>query len=215
MAYKLGGSLFELPDLAERLRRVWRERPGTDSLLIAGGGAAVDVVRDWDRIFHLGHEVAHWLAIDALDLSANLLLRLVPELQLVRSRKQLDLAREAGRPALLCVACFMKWLDQQPDPLPHVWDVTSDSIAAAAADRWQADELVMLKSCDLPAKHGLEDLATQEVVDPYFPVAARALSRLTWINLRTMAEGIMEAGNKRTVGWPPPAVVDWVFDDGI
>lgn len=189
IAYKLGGSLFELPDLAERVRGVWRARSGTDALLIAGGGAAADVVRDWDRTFQLGPEVSHWLAIDALDLSANLLLRLMPELQLVRSRKQHDLAREAGRPALLCVACFMKWLDQQPDPLPHAWDVTSDSIAAAAADRWQADELVMLKSCDLPTEHDLEELARQEVVDRYFPVAARAVSKLTWINLSTMGDG--------------------------
>src|SRR5205085_264808 len=100
--------------------------------------------------FQLGDEVAHWLAVDALDLNGNLLLRLLPELQLVRSQKQFQLARESNRPALLCAACFMKWLDTQPTRLPHTWDVTSDSIAAAAAVAWGATELVLLKSCDAP-----------------------------------------------------------------
>lgn len=186
VAYKLGGSLFSLPDLPERLRQVWRERPGTSPLLIVGGGAAADAVRDWDRTFQLGAERAHWLAIDALDLSASLLLRLMPELQLVRSRKQLELAQQEQRPAVLCVACFVKWLETQPTPLPHTWDVTSDSIAAAAAVAWQATELVLLKSCDLGETTELSVLAEQGLVDRYFPTAARGLRDLSWMNLRSL-----------------------------
>jgi aspartokinase-like uncharacterized kinase len=187
VAYKLGGSLFSLPDLADRLRQVWRMRPGTAPLLIVGGGAAADAVRDWDRTFQLDADTAHWLAIDALDLTASLLMRLMPELQLVRSRKQLELAQAEGRPAILCVVCFVKWLETQPTPLPHSWDVTSDSIAAAAAVAWEAEELVLLKSCDVPTAADLASLAEQGQVDPYFPIAARGLKRMTWGNLRTMS----------------------------
>ncbi len=187
VAYKVGGSLFSLPDLADRLRQVWRLRPGTSPLLIVGGGTAADAVREWDRTFQFDAETAHWLAIDALDLTASLLLRLMPELQLVRSRKQLELAQAEGRPAVLCVVCFVKWLETQSNPLPHSWEVTTDSIAAAAAVAWQAEELVLLKSCDLPHATGLSGLAEQGLVDPYFPVATRGISRITWGNLRTMA----------------------------
>ncbi|MES2792554.1 MAG: hypothetical protein V4719_23280 [Planctomycetota bacterium] len=187
VAYKLGGSLFSLPDLPDRLRQVWQLRPGTSPLLIVGGGAAADAVREWDRTFQFGPDVAHWLAIDALDLTASLLLRLMPELQLVRSRKQLELAQAEGRPAVLCAVCFVKWLETQPTPLPHSWEVTSDSIAAAAAVAWQAQELVMLKSCDLPESGNLSVLAQQGIVDPYFPLAARDLSRITWGNLRELS----------------------------
>jgi len=106
---------------------------------------------------------------------------------LVRSRKQLELAQAKGRPAVLCVVCFMKGLEAQPTRLPHSWDVTSDSIAAAAAVAWEAEELILLKSCDLPTPTGLANLAEQGQVDPYFPVAARGLRRLAWGNLRTMS----------------------------
>ncbi len=186
IAYKLGGSLFDLPDLAERLRRLWRERPEGAPLLIVGGGAAADVVRDWDQTFQLSPETAHWLAIDSLDLSASLLLRLMPELQLVRNRKQLELAHAEGRPALLCVVCFVKWLETQPGRLPHRWDVTSDSIAAAAAVAWEAAELVLLKSCDILGSTDLNGLAMDGLVDSYFPTAAAGLPLISWQNLRSI-----------------------------
>ena len=194
VVYKVGGSLFSLHDLADRLRQTWRDRPETLPLLVVGGGAAVDAVRDWDLTFQLGADEAHWLAIEALDLSAGLLVRLMPELRLVRSRNQLQLAQADGRPAVLCVTCFMKWLETQAIPLPHSWEVTSDSIAAAAAADWQAQELVLLKSCDLPSATDLPTLAESGLVDPYFPVAARDLNRITWSNLRTMTQQTLAPG---------------------
>ena len=42
VVYKVGGSLFSLPDLAERLRQLWQLQPGTSPLLVVGGGAAAD-----------------------------------------------------------------------------------------------------------------------------------------------------------------------------
>ncbi|MDB5390702.1 MAG: putative aspartokinase uridylate kinaselike protein [Planctomycetaceae bacterium] len=188
VVYKLGGSLLDLPDLAVRLRRVWAEKTDSDVLLVVGGGSAVDVVRDWDRNLQLGSETSHWLAIDALDLSAKLLEHLVPELLLVRSLGQMRSAHAAGRPALLCIKCFVKWLETQPNPLPHSWDVTSDSISAAVTQAWQAEELILLKSRDLPERlptETLEGLVTAEAVDPCFPRAAAEVERISWINFRS------------------------------
>lgn len=184
VAYKLGGSLLDLPDLVPRLRRVWEQRPGEARLLVVGGGPVADVVRQWDRTFGLGDELSHWLAIDALDLTANLLLRLMPELQLVRSQRQMEMAHEAGRPALLCATCFMKWLETQANPLPHTWDVTTDSISAAAAVAWRAQELVLLKSCEGPPDLQAEALVSAGLVDAMFAQAARGLGRISWVNLR-------------------------------
>ncbi len=191
VAYKLGGSLFNLPDLAERLRQLWRERPDSLPLLIVGGGAAADIVRGWDRTFQLGDETAHWLAIEALDFNARLFLRLLPELRLVRNLKQLELAHASGHPALLCVDCFVKWLETQPTRLPHHWDVTSDSIAAAAAVAWNASELVLVKSCDKPESADVQSLSSQGLIDPHFAVAADGLEAISWINLRTMKSGVV------------------------
>jgi aspartokinase-like uncharacterized kinase len=188
VVYKLGGSLLDLSDLAERLRRVWRLNPDSHVLLVVGGGDAVEAVRRWDDVFHLGDAAAHWLAIDALDLSASLLERLVPELRLVRSLGQMRAAHGEGRPALLCVKCFVKWLETQPDALPHSWDVTSDSIAAAVARAWRAEELVLLKSRDFPEiapDDVLPGLISAGAVDPYFARAAEGIEQLRWINLRS------------------------------
>jgi aspartokinase-like uncharacterized kinase len=188
VVYKLGGSLLDLSDLAERLRRVWRLNPDSHVLLVVGGGDAVEAVRRWDDVFHLGDAAAHWLAIDALDLSASLLERLVPELRLVRSLGQMRAAHGEGRPALLCVKCFVKWLETQPDALPHSWDVTSDSIAAAVARAWRAEELVLLKSrelTDAASEDMMRGLVSAGAVDPYFARAAKGVEQIRWINLRS------------------------------
>ncbi len=86
---KVGGSLFDWPDLSDRLgtflgvhfptSRI--ERP----MLIAGGGPAADVVREFDRIHRLDDETAHHLALHAMDLSARLLSAVVPGVALIDS----------------------------------------------------------------------------------------------------------------------------------
>jgi len=192
---KIGGSLLTLPDLAERLRSVWNRWPEHAILIVVGGGAAADVVRDWDQTFQLGQDASHWLAIESLDLSASLIQLLLPELRLVRSLSQMQAAHASGHKALLCVKCFMKWLETQPDPLPHHWHVTSDSIAAAVSAHWHATDLILLKSRDLPP--GRPDkfeaaLTAEEAVDGYFWRAADGLKQMGWINLRAETSDAMQ-----------------------
>ncbi|MDC0274171.1 hypothetical protein OAK91_05515, partial [Planctomycetaceae bacterium] len=67
VVYKLGGSLLDLPDLGQRLMRLWSRRPEEERrLLIVGGGKFADVVREWDARFGLGDEDAHELAVMSL-----------------------------------------------------------------------------------------------------------------------------------------------------
>jgi len=188
VVFKVGGSLLDLPDLAERLRAAWALWPGHAKLTVVGGGATADVVRNWDRVFQLGEEAAHWLAIEALELNSKLLEQLVPELRLVRSLGQMRVAHASGHPALLCVKCFVKWLETQPAALPHRWDVTTDSIAAAVTRAWRADELVLLKSVEFssePVADTLDMLVAEGKVDAYFPQAVSGVEAITWINLRS------------------------------
>src|SRR5437773_1082411 len=75
---KVGGGLFELPDLRERLRG-WLERLDAGHvLLVAGGGGTADAVRALDRIHQLGPEASHWLAVQAMSLNARFLQALLP-----------------------------------------------------------------------------------------------------------------------------------------
>src|SRR5438067_12532377 len=74
---KVGGSLFDLPDLGPRLRERLKKLPAK-VLLVPGGGPAGDVVRHYDRLHRLGDELAHWLGLSALALNARFLVSLFP-----------------------------------------------------------------------------------------------------------------------------------------
>src|SRR5207248_2464665 len=78
LVVKVGGSLYDLPDLGPRLHAFLRSLDRPEVLLIPGGGPTADVVRDLDRRHGLGEETAHWLALHALAVNAHFLAALVP-----------------------------------------------------------------------------------------------------------------------------------------
>ena len=125
-------------------------------VVVPGGGPFADAVRGVDARFGLPDSAAHWMAVLAMDQCAHLIA-----------------ARMAGaavihRPCEIAAGCIpvlapYAWL-RDVDPLPHSWDVTSDSIAAWVAGRLGARRLILVKP------PGVE--RPDEATDPYF---ARAL----------------------------------------
>jgi aspartokinase-like uncharacterized kinase len=183
---KLGGSLLELPDLVGRLRGWLERQPPAADLVIAGGGQFVDELRALDRLHHLGEEACHGLAIRAMSLTARLLQALVPEWPLITRLD--ELSGGCVTPAILDPGDFLEAEERSTagPPLPHSWEVTSDSIAARVACRAGAAELVLLKS-SLPPEHSDTDLAaTVGYVDACFPQASRGL-RVRCVDLRDPA----------------------------
>jgi 5-(aminomethyl)-3-furanmethanol phosphate kinase len=184
---KVGGSLLDWPLLPRALGRCLAQQPAVH-VLIAGGGALVDVIRSADRHFALGAERSHWLSIEAMSISAQVLAAILTDCRHVVDFVALK-SLVATRPG--CPIVFdMRYLlhDEPPYPgrtLPHDWSVTSDSIAAQVAQLLSADELLMLKSADPPAG-SLMELAGRGYVDEYFPVAAAGLA-VRFVNLRSKA----------------------------
>lgn len=180
VVYKVGGSLFDLPDLAPRLQRLFLQRPAARPLLVAGGGKAADLVRAWDAAHQLGNSTAHRLAIRAMSFNAHRLAERLPGGTVVADRESAAAAwRKNGRPILTAHEfLFPDGLEIRPaedaDALPESWDVTSDSIAAWVALHWPAEELVLVKSCDPDAA----------AVDAFFPRLAHRIAGLGWVNLR-------------------------------
>lgn len=155
---KVGGSLLDggwAPGIVEVLRRA---SPGLGVLAVSGGGRAADRIRARHRRGQLGLSEAHWAAIRVLDVTALRLaggcgarLPVTTTLRLParpgasdsggHARRTPD-PGPAGRLAVLAPSPLLR----RHDPLPHGWDVTSDSIAAWAAVRCGASDLVLLKA---------------------------------------------------------------------
>jgi 5-(aminomethyl)-3-furanmethanol phosphate kinase len=119
--------------LARAARRHWL-------VVVPGGGSFADEVRRADRRFRLGDSAAHWMAILAMDQYGHLLTELAPLATVVRSRRELA-------PGRLNVLAPSAWL-RRADPLPHSWDVTSDSIAAWFAGALGIRRLLLVKHED-------------------------------------------------------------------
>lgn len=178
---KVGGSLFDLPDLGSRLRR-WLERLDVAALLLVpGGGASVDVVRIWDRQHELGEELAHWLALRAVSVNARLLADLLPGAEIVE-----DVTASPAGMTILDAYSFARADEGRPGFLPHSWDVTSDALAARAAVVAGAQRLVLLKSVDIPEGMDWHQAGECGLVDRYFWRVLRGVAfRVQAVNLRT------------------------------
>jgi aspartokinase-like uncharacterized kinase len=178
---KVGGSLFDMPDLRARLRG-WIDTQETQRLLlVAGGGPIVDVVRQMNQVHGLGEERAHWLAIDAMSVAAELLMTMVHGI-VVRTAQEAEICWAQGHIAILEPRHYCR-NDESMSTLPHSWDVTSDSIAACVALAWGAARLVMLKSTSPP--DSLDDWSITGYCDPWFNrVLTGADLTVSAINLR-------------------------------
>jgi aspartokinase-like uncharacterized kinase len=195
---KVGGSLLDWPALGSALDR-WLPRLETPKvLLLAGGGAAADVIRDLDRIHDLGAEAAHWLAIRAMALNSFMLEKLLPRGVVVASRTEAAQAWEQERVPILVPLPCLQADEGAPGALPHSWAVTSDSIAARLALILEMDELILLKSCPVPPGLDGEELARLGVVDEWFPRVASALPAVQVLAFRSLAAPASRADNLRT-----------------
>jgi aspartokinase-like uncharacterized kinase len=182
---KVGGSLLSLPQLPQRLTAIVRQIANRRPLIVCGGGASADIVRRWQSVHGISDEQAHWLALRAVSLNERLLVDLLPRATIAATCDELQAVSSEGRIPILAAERFVcEEEPRDPDPLPHDWSVTSDSIAAWVVRRLNGDRLVLLKSCDLPASISLEEAAARNFVDAYFPTCAAPLA-VDWVNLRT------------------------------
>ncbi|OAI47862.1 hypothetical protein AYO44_08765 [Planctomycetaceae bacterium SCGC AG-212-F19] len=165
---KVGGSLFELPDLAPRLGAWLSQLACPRVLLVPGGGAAADVVRRLDQVHHLGEEVSHWLALRAMTLSAHFLAGLLPTGRVVRSLGECPAVWASQQFPILDAHVFALADEGQPGCLPYRWEVTSDSIAARVAVIAGAGRLILLKSIDIPVGTDWAEGGRRGWVDGYF-----------------------------------------------
>ena len=110
-------------------------------VIVPGGGPFADAVRTMFRRIKIGEDAAHWMAVLGMDQYAHVLAARLPGAVLVEQQAEIAAARQAGR---LPVLAPYRWV-RAADPLPHTWDITSDSIAAWLAGMLGARRIVLIK----------------------------------------------------------------------
>jgi len=152
---KVGGGLLAFPGHLDAVLAALADAASTSRVLIVpGGGPFADAVRAVDRELTLSDDAAHWMAVLAMDQYAHLLVSRLSSAGLASDAAEIAVELDQGR---LPVLAPSRWL-RDADPLPHSWDVTSDSIAAWVAGEVGARRLVLVK----PPGAG------DQAVDPYF-----------------------------------------------
>jgi aspartokinase-like uncharacterized kinase len=164
LVVKFGGALLRDAPAAARATRELAQLTTPASavriLVVPGGGALADAVRGLDRSYALSDDAAHWMAILAMDQNAHAVASLDRDAMVVETAEEAVAALDSAH---LPVLAPSRWL-RRVDPLPHSWEVTSDSIAAWVAGALGARYLLLVK----PAPGSAAQLS-----DPYLE---RALS---------------------------------------
>jgi aspartokinase-like uncharacterized kinase len=185
---KVGGSLYDMPDLKYRLIEFLDTLSDPDRLLVPGGGAAADAVRILDRTHTLPPDVSHALALRACSLNAHFL-------AVILGARVVPWPCANSGLAVLDSLAFVE-ADAGPDALPACWEATSDSVAARAAVVAGAD-LVLLKSVTIPQGMTWRDSSRAGFIDPLLPdLVERHGVRLRVVNLRVIS-------SRRPSGLPP------------
>lgn len=139
---KVGGGLLRQLGALERVAGALAGVTRRHRLVVVpGGGPFADAVREVHRGMGLGDDAAHWMAILGMEQFAYLLASRIPTARLVEHPAQLAAVWEDQRVPVLAP---FHWL-RQADPLPHSWNVTSDSIASWIAGALGARRLVLVK----------------------------------------------------------------------
>jgi len=150
-----GGLLGHVNHLDRVLGAIAEVTRNQHVVVVPGGGPFAEAIRDVDARLGLGDDAAHWMAILGMDQYATLLASRLSGAVVVSTRDEID---SAFRQRQIAVLAPSRWLSAV-DPLPHSWDVTSDSIAAWVAGELGAARLLLVKP---PGAHGAD------LVDPYF-----------------------------------------------
>lgn len=213
---KVGGSLFARQNMGQRLRDWLAEKSAqngaTHFVLIAGGGALVDAVREMDRRFALEAGAVHWICVDLLNITSQLLAAVLPEVESVDQFSRLERRLGAAGVTVFAPRQFLAEIEPQSDGtrLASDWSVTSDSIAGRLAVVLAADELVLLKSAAAPpvaisGDRGWKQLSEAGYVDEFLCELASELPLTSFVDMSAMNESpgdiaktpaILESGAK-------------------
>lgn len=173
LVVKVGGSLAESGRLAVALAVIANaNRP---VVVVPGGGAFADKVRDLQHALKFDDATAHRLAMLGMHQMAEVFVTTNARLRIADS---LDAIADVLQSGAIPVWVPLPTLERDAT-IPADWSITSDGIAARLAELLGGAPLALLKSCDVPQASTAAALAAGGIVDAAFPgIVARA--NLDW-----------------------------------
>jgi aspartokinase-like uncharacterized kinase len=144
--FKIGGTILENPiyfkNTFTQLYRLLQENHIKVIIVIPGGGSYANFVREIDKQLNIGDTLAHWIAIYAMNYNGYFIKQQYPSITLTENINELKIADR--RISLFLPFNYLK----KYDPLPHSWDVTSDSITLYIAHKLELRECFLIKDVD-------------------------------------------------------------------
>lgn len=178
---KLGGSLLGSPELARWLELLVKFSDGK-IIIVPGGGLFADSVREAQQISNASDEVAHQLALMAMDQFGILLAGM--NAGLVTASSELEIAERGWQHrGIVWLPSKMAMADSK---IPQNWQVTSDSLSAWLANKLGAEQLVLVKSKPLityqkQVSTKLQTLVDDELIDSQFVNFAKDKQFQAWV----------------------------------
>lgn len=148
---KIGGKILENRENLESTLSQFKLLLNDDILqkviVIPGGGSLADFIRSMDDKLNIGDDLAHWMAIYAMNHNGVELCKNFSEIGLIDNYGKLQTCLESESEKWISVFLPYDYLARE-DQLPHSWEVTSDSITLYLADKLKLKECYLIKDVD-------------------------------------------------------------------
>ena len=181
---KVGGSLLQRNDLvaslSHRLEMQFLDssldtqseaepQSTVETLVVVGGGRLIDAIRELDQLRPGDPEAVHWTCVELLNATGRMLAGWFGW-RCIESRSEFATLLHDGisghSPMVVLPSTFYNAKHPLTHlELPHDWRTTTDSIAGLLACLTKADELVLLKSCEIHNGRSLKELAGDGILD--------------------------------------------------
>ncbi len=157
---KIGGSIFnnfeDLDNVLNQINQILKNQYVSRVILLIGGGKLADYIREIDLKSKIGDDLAHWMAILAMDLNSKELdssnhieIFQKSNYHFTDSFEELNNLinnKIVSNSSVVLFAPFNFFF--KDDSLPHSWNVTSDSIAYYLGAKLLVDSVLLIKNVD-------------------------------------------------------------------
>jgi aspartokinase-like uncharacterized kinase len=182
---KIGGSLLTRDDLVPSVNHWLAHQAPAENVVIVGGGALIDAIRQLDAVRPGDGATVHWRCIELLGTTFQIAADWFPGWDQVKTRETflrgVEFGFSSSRPTIINVGAF--YHANATQKLPLDWRTTTDSIAVLLGNLSHADEVTLLKSCFVDPEMSVQQLARDGIIDEAVPGISRRFETLRVVQL--------------------------------